>query len=71
MNLGILIPVGVSLLLAGFNVAVWCITKFNDMAHLEGSTKRIENKLEDMDKKLDSLGERISFLEGKVKSRKR
>jgi hypothetical protein len=71
MNLLTLIPVGVSLLLAGFNAAIFIVVKFNDLKHQEDSLKRIEEKLDKMDVKIDSQGERIACLEGKMKTRKR
>jgi hypothetical protein len=53
------------LFLAGANVAVFCIVKFNDLKHQEDSLKRIEKGLDDVDKKLDKFGERIATIEGK------
>lgn len=56
------------LFLAGANVAVFCIVKFNDLKHQEESLKRIEKKLEDMDKKGDTNAEKIAAIEGKCKA---
>lgn len=53
------------LFLAGANVAVFCIVKFNDLKHQEDALKRIEKSLENMDKKLDGTSERIAKIEGK------
>jgi hypothetical protein len=53
------------LFLAGANVAVFCIVKFNDLKHQEDALKRIEAGLGEIDKKLDTNAERISKIEGK------
>ena len=53
------------LFLAGANVAVFCIVKFNDLKHQEDSLKRIETCLGKMDIKLDGTSERIAKIEGK------
>ena len=57
------------LILAGANVMIFCIVKFNDLKHQEESLKRIEKNQEGMDKKLDKFGERISTIEGKCAAR--
>lgn len=56
------------LFLAGANVAVFCIVKFNDLKHQEESLTRIEKGLLEMDKKVDKIGERIATIEGKCKA---
>ena len=61
-----LIPVGATLLLAGFNAAFCIIIKFNDFSHLQKALEEIKVKINDMDKKLDKTSERLSFLYGKV-----
>jgi len=71
MNLSFIIPTSITLLLAGFNAAMFLVIKINDMKHLEDANKRIEKKLEEMDDKLDSQGERIACLEGKLKARRK
>jgi hypothetical protein len=53
------------LILAGANVMIFCVVKFNDLRHQEESLKRIEKNQEGMDKKLDKFGERIAAIEGK------
>jgi hypothetical protein len=53
------------LFLAGANVAVFCIVKFNDLKHQEDALKRIEGSLGEIDKKLDVNAERIAKIEGK------
>lgn len=53
------------LILAGANVMIFCVVKFNDLRHQEESLKRIEKNQEGMDKKLDKFGERIASIEGK------
>jgi len=54
--------------LAGANAMIFCIVKFNDLKHQEESLRRIENKLADMDLKLDKNAERISRVEGKCQA---
>ncbi len=71
MNLSVLLSVGVTLLITGFNAAMFVVVKFNDLKHQELSLKRIEEKLEAIDKKVDIQGERIACLEGRLKSRKK
>jgi len=56
------------LFLAGANVAIFCVVKFNDLAHLQKSQDEIKNTLTTMDKKLDSNSERLAKLEGKCKA---
>jgi len=53
------------LFLAGANVAIFCVIKFNDLSHLQKSQEEIKNTLSNMDKKLDNNSERISKIEGK------
>ena len=53
------------LILAGANVMIFCVVKFNDLRHQEEALKRIEKNQEGMDKKLDKFGERIASIEGK------
>jgi hypothetical protein len=71
MNLLVLIPTAISLLLAGFNAAIFIVVKFNDLRHQEISLKRIEEKIDKMDLKMDNQGERIACLEGKLKARRK
>ena len=55
-----------ALFLAGANVAVFCIIKFNDLAHMQ---KGIEDIKADMSKiwtKVDSTAERTATIEGKI-----
>jgi len=56
------------LFLAGANVAIFCVVKFNDLKHQEESLARIEKGQLEMDKKVDKIGERISTIEGKCKA---
>jgi Cu/Ag efflux pump CusA len=65
MNWVSLISIGISLLITGFNAALWIVVKFNDLAHLERSVKEITELLKDVNKKLDDNGERIAKLEGR------
>jgi len=56
------------LVLAGANVMIFCVVKFNDLRHQEDALKRIEKNQEGMDRKLDKFGERIATIEGKCKA---
>lgn len=53
------------LFIAGANCAIFIIIKFNDLKHQEETLKRIEEKLETMDKKGDKTAEKVATLEGK------
>jgi len=53
------------LFLAGANVAIFCVVKFNDLAHLQKSQEEIKAALLSIDKKLDNTAERLSKQEGK------
>jgi len=53
------------LFLAGANVAIFCVVKFNDLAHLQKSKEEIKAALLSIDKKLDNTAERLSKQEGK------
>lgn len=55
-------------ILAGANVMIFCVIKFNDLKHQEESLRRIEVNQAEMDKKLDKFGERIAMMEGKCKA---
>jgi len=57
-----------ALFLAGANVAVFCIVKFNDLAHLQKAQEDIKEVLSNIDKKLDMKSERLAKLEGKCKA---
>ena len=65
MELLSLIGTGVTLLLAGFNAAIFIVIKFNDLKHLESSVKELTEALKETNKALISTGERISKLEGR------
>jgi len=72
MNWLSLIGTGVTLLLAGFNAAIFIVIKFNDLKHLEASVKGLVDTLKDTNKeiketndKLDNNAERIAKIEGK------
>ena len=53
------------LIVLGFNVAMFIVIKFNDMHHLQLRFDELKKSIDNMDKKLDSNGERISKIEGK------
>lgn len=54
-----------ALFLAGANVAIFCVVKFNDLHHLQLAQAEIKSTLDRIDKKLDNTAERISKIEGK------
>lgn len=66
MNLLSLISMGLTLLIAGFNGAMFCIIKFNDFAHMERKLEKISKAIEQIDIKLDTASERIATLEGRL-----
>jgi len=53
------------LFLAGANVAIFCVVKFNDLSHLQKSQDEIKATLLSIDRKLDNTSERLSKQEGK------
>jgi len=59
------IPSLIGLFIAGFNAAIFCIVKFNDMKHLEKSLQNLTDVLKKVDEKLDKNSERIAKIEGK------
>lgn len=68
MELLSLIGTGVTLLLAGFNAAIFIIIKFNDLKHLENSVKELVTTLKETNKTLMNNGERLATLEGRCKA---
>jgi len=54
-----------ALFLAGANVAVFCIIKFNDLKHQEEALVRIEKTLGEVWTKVDGTAERVAKIEGK------
>ena len=68
MELLSLVGTGVTLLLAGFNAAIFVIIKFNDLKHLENSVKELVATLKETNKTLMNNGERLATLEGRCKA---
>jgi hypothetical protein len=56
----------IGLLTTGFNAAMFIVVKFNDLHHLTKSVEEIKGLICNLDTKIDSLGERVSRLEGKL-----
>ena len=52
--------------LAGGNVAVFCIIKFNDLAHMQKGIEEIKSEMSKMWTKIDSTAERTATMEGKI-----
>ena len=59
---------GATLMIAGFNAAIWVVVKFNDMAHIEKSLKEQKDTLLRVESKIDTHGERIAKIEGTCKA---
>jgi hypothetical protein len=59
---------GTTLILAGFNAAIWLVVKFNDMAHIEKNQKEQKDTLLRIENKIDIHGERIAKIEGTCKA---
>jgi len=68
MELLSLVGTGVTLLLAGFNAAIFVVIKFNDLKHLENSVKELVATLKETNKTLMNNGERLATLEGRCKA---
>ena len=63
-----LIGIGISLIITGFNAAMFCVVKFNDFKHLEKSVEEIKSCLCKVDDKVDKLSEKVALIEGKLSS---
>ena len=68
MNWLSLVGTGVTLLLAGFNAAIFIVIKFNDLKHLEASVRELVATLKETNKTLMNNGERLATLEGRCKA---
>lgn len=55
----------IPLIILGFNVALFVIVKFNDLAHLDKRMTELINKFDSLEKKLDTTTERIATIEGR------
>ena len=53
------------LFLAGANIMIFCVVKFNDLKHLDEAVKRIEENQNELLKIAGVNGERIAKIEGK------
>ena len=71
MELISLIIVGISLLITGFNTAIFCVIKFNDLHHLAKAVEEIKESIKEIGKKLDNNAERVSNIEGTCKANHR
>lgn len=65
MEISVLLATYGSLFLAGANVTIFCIIKFNDLFHLEKKLNEVSKVIDNIDKKLDNTAERIAKVEGK------
>jgi len=68
MSFEALIPIGISLLIAGFNCAMFIVIKFNDMAHMAKAMDELKNLVNGLYSKIDKYGERISTIEGRCEA---
>jgi len=63
-----LIGIGITLLLTGFNAAIFCVIKFNDLHHLETAVKEIKDSIKCIEKKLYENAAEIGEIQGKCKA---
>jgi len=68
MELMGLIGVGVTLFISGFNAAIFCIIKFNDISHLQKDLAELKESVKCIDKKLYINAEEIGIIKGKCKA---
>lgn len=61
---------GLTLMIVGFNAAMFLIIKFNDMKHMDIKLDSVVNTLKEMDRKLDRNSERVAKIEGTCAARK-
>jgi hypothetical protein len=57
------------LFLAGANVMVFCVIKFNDLKHMQEALDRIEKNQTMIWEKLDKTTERVAKVEGRLAER--
>ncbi len=55
-----------ALFLAGANAAIFCVIKFNDLAHVQKTLEEIKADISKMWTKVDLTAERVAKLEGKI-----
>jgi len=55
----------ISLIVIGFNTAMFIVIKFNDMKHLGTTITSLDKKFDCLEKKVVNTLERISTIEGK------
>lgn len=68
MNLIAIASLAFTLIMAGFNAAMFLVIKFNDMKHLSQDMKELKILIDKIDNKIDSQGQRISTIEGTCKA---
>lgn len=60
--------VGITLLLTGFNAAIFIVIKFNDLSHLQKIVEEIKDSIKCIEKKLYENAEKIGEIEGRCKA---
>ena len=71
MEITSLIGVGISLLIMGFNCAMFAIIKFNDMVHLGHDVKEIKDDVKTLVQNAQKIDIRLSEQEMKCKMQHR
>lgn len=54
-----------SVFITGFNAALFCVVKFNDLAHLTKDVSEIKNSVKEIEKLAIVTIERVAKIEGK------
>lgn len=62
------LPSLLSLFLAGFNVCIFIVVKFNDLNHLQKAVDEVKKILNDLRDKTEINSERIAEIEGRCKA---
>lgn len=57
--------IALSVFITGFNAALFCVVKFNDLAHLAKDVTEIKNSIKEIEKSMVSAIERVAKIEGK------
>ena len=63
-----LIGIGISLLVTGFNAAIFCVVKFNDLQHLTKKVDELKVSIDCLTKKMFTSAEKIAEIDGRCKA---
>ena len=70
MNISTYLSIAISLIVIGFNCAMFIVIKFNDMKHLAKDVSEIKNDVKSLLENQHNLDRRVVRLETRIKSRR-